>query len=265
MHNDYSKLDITGNTYGRLKALKKIEGTKSKWLFVCECGKEVELTVGKVVCKNGQVSCGCLKHENVLNNIMKITKHGESGTKLYHVYNGLMNRCYNQNNSNYKRYGGRGITVCDEWKNSYDSFKEWAYSNGFDEELGRKDQSIDRIDNSKGYSPDNCRWTTSKEQQKNRDCTKLYEYQNKLYSASEFADIYNITDKTFVYRRLSKGQTLEYILNDWIRMNNVPKEYTSIEEYAKKVGLHYGSVTRMLRNGKLKGEKFGRKWYVLET
>lgn len=91
----------------------------------------------------------------------------ESSTRLYKTWDNMKQRCYNPHHSSYARYGGRGITVCNEWKTNYHAFKEWALSHGYESHL-----TIDRIDNDKGYSPDNCRWLTIQEQQRNRSIRK---------------------------------------------------------------------------------------------
>lgn len=95
---------------------------------------------------------------------------GNDRAYLLRTFTGMRHRCYNSKRENYYKYGGRGITICQEWLDNPDSFIEWALSNGFKREL-----SIDRIDNREGYSPDNCQWSTSKEQARNtrRDTTDL--------------------------------------------------------------------------------------------
>lgn len=90
-------------------------------------------------------------------------KYGVAATRLYRIWGGMKSRCYNPNQRNYKYYGAKGIEVCEEWKSSFEAFRKWATENGYQEDL-----TIDRIDGDKGYSPDNCRWTTMSEQLKNR-------------------------------------------------------------------------------------------------
>ena len=109
--------------------------------------------------------------------------------RLNHIYNNIKYRCYNSNYKWFKNYGGRGITVCTEWMNpekvslgahshnvtkGFLAFKEWAMNNGYSDDL-----SIDRIDNNKGYSPDNCRWTNSKTQNNNRRNNLMITYNGK--------------------------------------------------------------------------------------
>lgn len=263
--NRYDKLDIKGKRFGRLIAVTKIDGTRSQWLFECDCGNTVVLPISRVL--YGAMSCGCLKKEIAKKWVESHITHGQSGTKLYHKYRSMIDRCYLANTRNYKRYGGRGIKVCDEWLNSFESFMNWAYENGYDPNAdGRIEQSIDRIDNDGNYCPENCRWATAAEQQKNRECTTLYPYKGEMYSASEFADKFGINDKSFVYRRLkNNNQSLEYILNDWEKIHNVPKHLAEISEYANLKGITTSHVKRLINQGKLKGEKVGRKWYINKT
>lgn len=245
---DYSKVDIKGQKFGKLTAIEKVDGTKSKWIFRCDCGNTIELNYGSIV--SGRRTCGC-------------SNHGYSRTKLYRRYRSMLGRCYDEHVRNYNRYGGRGIRVCDEWRNSFLAFREWALATGYDEMDNR--QSLDRIDNNGNYCPENCRWATPAEQQKNRECTTLYPYKGEMYSASEFADKFGITDKSFVYRRLkTTNQSLEYILSDWNKIHNVPSHLVEVEQVAKEKGVHPATVRRWINEGKIEGEKVGRKWYIVK-
>lgn len=121
---------------------------------------------------------------------IKLKKHGLSNTKLYSIWSGMKRRCYNKNERAYKHYGGRGITICDEWKNDFMSFYDWAMNNGYSEGL-----TIDRIDNNKGYSPENCRWATVKEQNRNYRRNIKVEYKGETKTLVELAEEYNIDYK----------------------------------------------------------------------
>ena len=259
---NYRNLDITGKKFGRLTAIEKVDGTRTQWLFKCDCGNIVTLPISRVLYR--QQSCGCLRKEVAEKWVQSHTEHGLSKTTLYRKYRSMIERCERKDSWKYKRYGGRGIYVCEEWRNSFKAFHDWAYANGYNPLLdGRTEQSLDRIDNNGPYSPDNCRWATSSMQMKNRECTTLYPYKGDMYSASEFADKFGITSKSFVYNRLKNNhQTLEYILDDWNRIHDIPEHLIECSEYAQRKGVVIGSVNRMLREGRIKGEKVGRKWYV---
>lgn len=254
----YDHIDIAGIRYGRLTALEKVG--KSTWLFHCDCGNEVVLNYSRVL--YGQKSCGCMRRDVSQNWVKSHMKHGKSKTKLYRKYRSMLSRCYNENDKGYARYGGRGISVCDEWKNDFQAFYDWAYSNGYDPTKDGRRWSIDRIDNSKGYSPSNCRFTTAKEQMRNRDITKTYEYQGSVYTASEFADSFGITDKSYVYRRVKKGQSLDEILHDWEKAHSIPNNLLDVSTYSKAHGVTPTTVNRWIKDGKVKAEKYGRKWYI---
>lgn len=157
-------IDITGNTYGRLTVLKESlpRAKPPKWVCQCSCGN-TKVVIGASL-KNGSTkSCGCLHIET---NKKQFTVHGDYRDKLYAVYRSMVQRCTNPNSPVYIHYGGRGISFCPAWVD-YSVFKEWALSQGYQDGL-----SLERVDNNKGYSPENCCWETKTQQARNRRAMK---------------------------------------------------------------------------------------------
>lgn len=152
--------DLTGLRFGRLTVVERAgryvppsgKQTHITWLCKCDCGNFATVTAGQLRC-GGTQSCGCLHRER-----FTTKTHGESRTPLYNVWRAMKERCNSPNSISYKWYGGKGVKICDEWNNSYESFRDWAVANGYTEGL-----SIDRIDSNLGYLPENCRWLTRAE------------------------------------------------------------------------------------------------------
>jgi hypothetical protein len=174
------KIDLTGQHFGRLTVLgisDKRTGRRVMWNCVCLCGNHVAKTTTDLMRKKGNVkSCGCLFRE-------KIYKHGQHGTRLYRIWKGMKDRCFRKNNEYYKNYGGRGITVCREWLDSFEAFHKWAVSHGYADNL-----SIDRINNDGNYEPGNCRWATPKEQARNRSKNVYITIDGITKTISDWAD-----------------------------------------------------------------------------
>lgn len=171
VHREQSFIDHTGEVFGRLTVLSRADDYIAPngkhhvmWNCQCSCGNTTVvdacgLTSGKTK------SCGCLKKEcEGLSNL----KHGGRNDRLYKVYYNMRNRCLNQNAADYKYYGERGITICDEWLNSYSAFRDWAYKNGYDAKAPKGVCTIDRIDVDGNYEPSNCRWVSMTIQTANR-------------------------------------------------------------------------------------------------
>ena len=163
--------DLTGLRFGRLVVTSR-EGSSpdgcASWHCKCDCGRDC-VVEGAKLRKGNTKSCGCL-HSDMARS--RRIKHGMSGTRLYKVWKSMLQRCLNPSNKNYSRYGGRGISVCSEWRSDFLSFYDWAIANGYDDTAPFQECTIDRIDNDKGYSPDNCRWCDQKTQNKNKSRCK---------------------------------------------------------------------------------------------
>lgn len=171
-------IDLTGRKFGRLTAIELLPERSDtgarRWRCQCDCGAEKIATTSAL--NSGFIqSCGCMKRD-AGKRIREIrTTHGDAKhgkwQRLYHVWLSMKQRCQNPKDAAFHNYGGRGIHLCPEW-NDYSSFKEWAVKTGYDPDAPYGQQTIDRIDNDKGYSPDNCRWVDMKAQAINRRTTK---------------------------------------------------------------------------------------------
>ena len=200
------KIDIAGKRFGRLTAIEKAEDYRypngehaEKWRCVCDCGNTV-VVFRKCLLSGNTASCGCTRGEK------RIT-HGGKGTKLYDVWCGMKGRCNNRNNDDYERYGGRGISVCNEWNDDFASFRDWALSNGYADGL-----TIDRINVDGSYCPDNCRWVGVAEQANNRTNNVHMTYNGETHTCAEWSKITGINYYTLI-RRYKSGMPIEDVFS----------------------------------------------------
>lgn len=199
--------DIKGQRFGRLLAveLECVRNRRAYWRCICDCGNEKTVCVGDLTCGK-TLSCGCLKAEKAKQTGKKRAKHLGCSERLYVVWADVKVRCYVPNSVSYKLYGARGITMCDEWKNDYNAFREWAMANGYDASAKRGECTLDRIDVNGIYEPNNCRFVSSKTQNNNKRTNILITSNGETHSLAEWARIRNIPIDTIKWRRRAGWQ-----------------------------------------------------------
>ena len=183
-------IDISGQKFGRLTAVR-YEGA-SKWFCCCDCGGST-VALAQNLKKGNSTSCGCKRRETQF-------KHGMSNTPAYHAWISMRQRCDNPNDPAYANYGGRGIRVCERWR---------EYAN-FLADMGARPPryEIDRIDNDGPYSPENCRWVTSKANKHNKRSSRMLTWQGVTLPVTAWAERLGMHPRT-LFNRLGRGWTLE--------------------------------------------------------
>ena len=167
--------------------------------------------------------------------------HGDTGKRLYRIWRSMKNRCYNQSHKYYKHYGGKGITICDEWKNDYVKFKEWAMQNGYDDTM-----SIDRINNNKGYEPSNCRFIYYRDQPKNRDCNHRVVVDGVEMNVSDVSRKYGIPISTVCYRA-NRGRNI--LTAERKRSVEYQGRKQSLAKWSKELGIELHTIYERLERG----------------
>ena len=194
--------NLVGQRFGRLTVVKlaRVEKHGNIWLCKCDCGNMTEVATTYLTHGDSK-SCGCLKRDFG-------KTHGKSSTKIYHVYQAMLQRCFNPKAQEYECYGGRGITVCEEWKNDFMSFWKWSIEHGYSENKGL---SIERIDNDGNYKPSNCKWATRKEQAFNRRTTHSETFNGETKCYYDWAKVLHISEGR-LKRLLSLGWSMQQIV-----------------------------------------------------
>lgn len=199
------RIELAGQRFGRWTVLSYAGA--QKWHCRCACGTEKAVYGSSL--RAGR-SAGCLKCHPALGNRRT---HGQSKTRLYNIWCGMIARCENPNERAFSIYGGRGVSVCAKWRASFESFRDWAIANGYSDVL-----TIDRYPNNSGdYEPGNCRWATYTEQNRNRRDNNPIVYQGRLVLISELAEKYDMPADVVKNRIRRYGWTIEDALTTPVR------------------------------------------------
>lgn len=201
-------IDMTGKRFGLLTVIEQAEDQISPsgrhhkmWVCKCDCGK-IKTINGDNLRGGNTISCGCVQKE--ITRVHRY-KHGDADSRLYNIWCAMKRRCYNENDPKYNLYGGRGISICDEWRSNYASFMNWAYENGYDINAPRGKFTIDRIDVNGNYEPTNCRWVDQKVQANNIRTNHRITYNNETHTIAEWSTILDIPYSN-LYSALSKNE-----------------------------------------------------------
>lgn len=202
-------VDINGKRFGRLVVLWHSYTLNKKYgsefyECICDCGVRCVKKKANIITGDTR-SCGCLKKESI-GNVNR--SHSLTGTKEYVSWMAIKSRCYYPKNNRYAKYGARGITVCQRWKDSFENFlSDMGYAPS-------PKHSVDRVDVNAGYGPENCRWATTKEQSRNTTRTRLLEYNGQKKTLGEWLEVFGLKDeKRKIYQRIHKlGWSLENAL-----------------------------------------------------
>lgn len=253
------KLQLEGKKFGRLKVLRQYgvdKSGKTIWECVCECGNHT-FSLGSNLTSGKALSCGCLKNETISK---RFKKHGMTKTRIYRIWQGMRRRCYDNKCKAYKNYGERGIVVCEEWKEGFQSFYDWAVNNGYSETL-----SIERKDVNGNYCPENCCWIPLSYQARNKTTTKRTK-ENKL--ALDIA-LNNSVIPSTMYGRLRNGMSVEESVSNKnfkrkkvqqidIESGDVIATFSSVREAARSLDKSCSDIS-MCANGKL-NKAYGYIW-----
>lgn len=250
-----NRVDLKGERFGRLLVIEESDpiiyesGHKERmWRCKCDCGNETVVRHGCLQ-RGHTTSCGCY-HKEKFGDINR-THNLSYKSSLYNVWKNMKDRCYRKKCKSYKNYGARGITVCDEWKNDYKKFYDWAIENGYNEEkteAGLNVLTIDRIDVNGNYEPRNCRFVTNSEQAKNK---------RKTIGKEERFKICPICGREYAVTQRNGAKTCSPKCGAELRKRNYPntKNYTKIcpvcgKEYSAKRGGHFNQAVYCSRECK---------------
>jgi len=235
-----------GIKVGRLTAIRPWGTNRwgyKRWMFHCDCGNDKPIPVGHV--GRNTSSCG---HCGILVDDREDCKRDSIYNTLHNTWTNMRQRCNNPNNQDYHSYGSRGIKVCNEWEQSYSTFKKWAIENGWNPNLTQREQSIDRIDVNGNYEPDNCRWVDEITQARNKRNNVWVDFRGKKELLIKIGEEYNIPTKLIhqrYYRDNKRGEDLIAPLRE-IKKYEIHGEFLSVQEISEKYGVTTSAVTNRI-------------------
>lgn len=213
--------DLSGQRFSRLVAIRSLgrlgKSRNTYWEVVCDCGSIAKVN-GAFLVNGTTKSCGCLRRDKAKATAEGLTKHGQSKTRTYRIWAGMIQRCSNQNVESYRLYGAAGIAVCERWS-SFENFLA---------DMGEcpPDYSIDRIDFKKGYAPSNCRWASRITQARNTSRNRFFTYQGVTRCLPEWAEVTGIGKGT-LQSRITYGWEIERVLTQPVRALTRSKNHES--------------------------------------
>lgn len=209
-------IDLTGQRFGRWTVISRVGSDSNKraaWLCKCDCGRTKVVNSSNLI-QGTSKCCGCTRKDSLEQFYSKnYPAHGLYGTRLYTVYANILYRTENPSSPDYHNYGGRGIKICCEWRDSFKAFYDWSLMNGYKEGL-----TIDRIDVNKGYSPGNCRWVDRLVQANNTRMNCVIECFGERHTLAEWARIVGIS-RLAIYKRIQRGWSIERALTEPLHKN----------------------------------------------
>ena len=193
-----------GDKVGHLTIVSMSNKTDSRkrkfYECLCDCGNVITVRYDTLNQNNTERNCGCVSTNLLRKNSYK---HGMSHSRIYGIWDSMVCRCSTKTSGSYKNYGGRGISVCEDWKNSFSNFYNWAVENGYKDNL-----TIDRIDVNGNYCPSNCRWISMKKQQNNKTNNRIISFNGEQHTMTEWGEITGIKEYN-IYNRLQDGWSVE--------------------------------------------------------
>ena len=221
--------------------ITRLQNKHRAFACLCDCG-EITLIEPTMWDKGIVKSCGC-KHNELLSEALK-KENPIVKERLYNVYSGMKQRCYNPNDDNYHNYGGRGILICDEWLESYATFKEWAMSTGYDENAKRGDCTIDRIDVNGNYEPSNCRWADALTQARNKRNNVFLTINGRTQIMADWQRETGLSP--YSLKKIANGDSVHKSKNETIKLRVTAEMNEYVKKQAEEKGISTSEWVRKL-------------------